>query len=245
MPSRRKIRKIKGGDCGCNASHSIGQPMTGGGFLNSATFTPNTLPDNSYYQYNSSIGTATDPQSTGPDGNSISARNLADMSSTGGGRKKRISKHKKGGNPNEIMNEKVNSYMTDAVSLPGALTKGGNAHTYNNDSLDSYKYTTDSSPYISANLRGGKSKKAKKSNKRKSKKAKKVKKTKRTKKAIKGGVIPYSLFNSQTNPILSFGTTQGAYNAASIATANGQIGDNAVYNGPSNTGYGPNNPYLI
>jgi hypothetical protein len=245
MPSRRKLRKIKGGDCGCNANHVIGQPMTGGGFLNPVTFTPNTLPDNSYYQYNSSIGTISDPQSTGLNGNLISARNLADMSSSGGGRKKRLSKYKKGGNPNEIMNEKVNAYMTNAISLPGSLIKGGNAHTYNNNYLDSYKYSTDHSPYISANLRGGKSKKVKKSNKRKSKKAKKGEKTKRTKKTIKGGVTPYSLFNSQTNPILSFGTTQGAYNAASIATANGQLGDNAGYNVPSNTGYGPNNPYLI
>jgi len=241
-----RTRKMKGGDCGCNANHVIGTPqMNGGsGFLNPSSYGSNSISSDSYYQYNSNIGTTNDPQSTGITGNLISARNLADMSSTGGSRIKPLknsnrsnaSRYKKGGNntSNEIMNEKMNNYMINST------VKGGNAHTYNNNNdLASYKYVTDTIRYMPAQLRGGKKKS------KKAKKSKKSKNKRKTKKTKKGGNLAYSIFNQMSNPISSFGTTMGAYNSASIATSQGQLGDSAVYNQPANSGYGPNNPYLI
>ena len=240
MP-RQSRRKIKGGDCGCNANHAIGSMSGGSGYLNPATFSSTTIPSNSYYQYNSAIGNASDPITTGQDGNMISARNLPNMSSTGGKskrkskksnkkqtRKRRKSNRKrkvKGGN-NEMMNTKINDYMTNTVSIPHI--KGGHAHTYNNENLQPYGYVMDKVPYTPTYVSGGK----------KSKKSK-------TKKSKKGGNLAFSIFNQMSNPITSFGNISGAYNSANIATGNGQLGDNAVYNQPASNGYGPNNPYLI
>ena len=89
MP-RQSRKMTKGGDCGCNANHAIGSPsiISGGsaGYLNPASFS--SMPADSYYQYNTATGTSGDPTTTGADGNLISARNLPNMSSTGGrGRK--------------------------------------------------------------------------------------------------------------------------------------------------------------
>lgn len=241
----KKMNKMKGGDCGCNANHAIGPAMTGGsGFLNSATYTNGSIPDTSYYQYNQSLGTATDPNSTGIGGNLISSRNLDNMSSMAGGRsRKRKNKRakkakrrtnrknckggsrryrKKGGNTgmlsNELMNTKISNYMTTPVNISDNLhtTKGGSNYTSIND------YITDKTPYIFT--KGGR-------------------KTKR----MSGGVLPYSLFNQMTNPITAFGTTMGASNNASIMSGQGQPGDSAGYNQPAanNSGYNSANPYLI
>jgi hypothetical protein len=233
----------KGGDCGCNANHAIGSPsiMSGGsGYLNPASFS--SMPADSYYQYNTATGTSGDPTTTGVDGNLISARNLPNMSSTGGGKKRR-KKGLKGGNNNEIMNSKINDYMTNTVAMPDSTMKGGNAHTYNNDNLESYARSMDKLPYtpVSGGKRKSKRKNAKRKSKRKSKKSKrKSKKSKR-----KGGNLSHSLFNQMSNPISSFGTTSGAYTSANILSSNGQSGDSAAYNQPAATGYGANNPYLI
>jgi hypothetical protein len=197
-----KQRKLKGGECGCNANHIIGPIKGGSGYVNPATFTSSSIPINSYYQYNQSHGTTTDPNMTGPGGNLSSAHNLENIVS--GGKKRRNSKKNK----------------------KSRKMRGGNSDT------KIYDYVSDRVPYSSTYSKGGN--KAKKRNGKKSRKT-------------KGGNLLYSVFNQSSNPINSFGTTIGAYNSASIATGNGQLGDSADYNQPAmqNSGYGYNNKYLI
>lgn len=72
---RKQVRKIKGGDCGCNKS------IMQGGTINHASF-DGSLPKDYYYKLNDEINNPNTPTIQ------IAARNLPNVSSGGGKRRK-------------------------------------------------------------------------------------------------------------------------------------------------------------